>query len=113
LDYWHKLNVREYDSFAHFAEQNASGRFFFVETDGSVPYTQMAYAPGDYFIFGSETCGLPPALMEAFPQQIIRIPMIGDERSLNLSVSVGIVLYEALRQVGFGNYPAIPSTRMA
>ena len=101
LDYWHRLQVHEYANFADFEARNPRARCFLVETAGSVPYTRPTYQPGDYFIFGSETCGLPPALLGAFPNQIIRIPMQGDARSLNLSVSVGIVLYEALRQTGF------------
>ena len=103
LDYWHKLTVHEYDCFEHFLTQNPNARLFLVETEGSISYTQIAYANNDYFVFGSETCGLPASLLAKYPNQIIRIPMIGEERSLNLSVSVGIVLYEALRQVGFSD----------
>jgi tRNA (cytidine/uridine-2'-O-)-methyltransferase len=98
LDYWHKLNVREHDSFAHFLEAFPHARFFLIETGGGTVYTDAAYAPGDFLIFGSETRGLPPQILDAYPGRILRIPMINEERSLNLSVSVGIVLYEALRQ---------------
>ena len=101
LDYWHKLNVREYDNFSDFLAAHPSARFFLVETEGSRIYTEPTYQPGDFFIFRSETVGLPPHLLSAYPNQIIRIPMVGDERSLNLSVSAGIILYEALRQTGF------------
>ena len=101
LDYWHKLDVCEYDNFSEFAATYPGGRFFLVETAGSQLYTEPDYQPGDFFIFGSETVGLPAHLLSAYPDNIIRIPMVGDERSLNLSVSVGIVLYEALRQTGF------------
>jgi len=98
LDYWPQINVKEYDDFEHFMTCNPEIRFHLVETDGGVIYDDVEYKPGDFLIFGSETTGLPPWLLAKYPRNIIRIPMVGDERSLNLSVSVGIVLYEALRQ---------------
>jgi len=98
LDYWPRLNVREYDNFAHFVECNPGIRFHLVETNGGVLYNEAEYKPGDFLIFGSEKPGLPTWLLEEYPQHIVRIPMMWDERSLNLSVAVGIVLYEALRQ---------------
>ncbi|MCL2047196.1 MAG: tRNA (cytidine(34)-2'-O)-methyltransferase [Defluviitaleaceae bacterium] len=102
LDYWHKLDVREYDSFEMFAKNNPRGeRFFFVETTGGRSYTDVKYEPNDYFIFGSETTGISQAILDSYPEQIVRIPMKSGERSLNLSVAVGIVLFEGLRQVGF------------
>ncbi|MCL2576652.1 MAG: tRNA (cytidine(34)-2'-O)-methyltransferase [Defluviitaleaceae bacterium] len=105
LDYWHKINVREYDNFFEFEEyvkQNFPyGRFFFVETSGGKIYSDVKFEPDDYLIFGSETVGLPQEILRKYPEQIIRIPMTGEERSLNLSVAVGIVLYEALRQTNF------------
>jgi len=101
LDYWHKLNVKEYDNFPHFLEANPNAHFYLVETGGVKNYTQVHYAPDDYLIFGSETGGLPKWFVKQYKEQIITIPMKGDERSLNLSVSVGIVLYEALRQNRF------------
>jgi tRNA (cytidine/uridine-2'-O-)-methyltransferase len=101
LDYWHKINVSEYDNFGLFEQKNPHGRFFFVETSGGKLYTDVEYAPDDFLIFGSETVGLPQGILQKYPSQIIRIPMTGAERSLNLSVAAGIVLYEALRQTGF------------
>ena len=107
LDYWHKLGVSEYDNFAAFEKEiekeieKKIGNFYFIETSGEKFYTDVAYTPDDYLIFGSETAGLPQEILQKFPKKIIRIPMIGEERSLNLSVAVGIVLYEALRQTGF------------
>ena len=136
LDYWHKLGVREYDDFAAFEKNHPRRRFFFVETSGGQFYSEIKYEPNDFFIFGSETCGLPQKILDEFPAQIIRIPMLSssdfevkkavlihegaesfdfeakktarhqknvDARSLNLSVAVGIVLYEALRQTGFAS----------
>jgi len=118
LDYWPKINVHEYDNFEDFQERATKAiivkdydeddtgiirkpRSFFVETDGGVNYTDVSYRPNDFLIFGSETTGLPPKILQANKDSIIRIPMIKGERSLNLSVAVGIVLYEALRQTGF------------
>ena len=104
LDYWPKINVREYDNFADFKKNNPHSRFFLVETEGGKFYTDIDYKKDDYMIFGSETVGLPQEILQKYPEQIIRIPMLGEERSLNLSVAVGIVLYEALRQTGFASF---------
>lgn len=103
LDYWPKLNVREYDSFPHFLESNPGALCYLVETGGQRAYTDIAFTRNDYLVFGNETNGLPASMLADYPDRIISIPMIGDERSLNLSVSVGIVLYEALRQTGFAS----------
>jgi len=101
LDYWPKLNVREYDDFAHFLRVTGAQRFFLVETGGVQHHAQPVYMPNDYFIFGSETVGLPADMLAQHPDKIITLPMKPGERSLNLSVTVGIVLYEALRQTDF------------
>jgi len=101
LDYWPKLNVKEYNNFEDFVCRNCCQRFFLVETDGGIPYTDVEYEMSDYIIFGSESKGLPAWLLNQYRTSIIRIPMLAGERSLNLSVSVGVVLYEALRQNGF------------
>lgn len=77
-------------------------RMFAMTTHGSTPFAQIAFAPGDIFVFGSETKGLPPALRESFAAtQRIRLPMRPDNRSLNLSNAVAVVVYEAWRQNGF------------
>jgi tRNA (cytidine/uridine-2'-O-)-methyltransferase len=99
LDYWHKIDVREYDTFEDFKKNNSRGRFFFIETNGEKLYSEIEFKRDDYLIFGSETVGLPQEILRG--QEVIRIPMTGEERSLNLSVAAGIVLYEALRQTGF------------
>jgi len=101
LDYWPQISVQQYDNFAQFKKHNHSGRFFFIETDGKQTYTDVTYKKDDYLIFGSETTGLPQEILKTHPNQVIKIPMIGEDRSLNLSVAAGIVLYEALRQTGF------------
>jgi len=102
LDYWHKIKVNEYMNFADFLERNPTANIYLAESGGGEYYTDVKFAPNDFIIFGSETTGIPPQILDAYKNRIIKIPMIQEERSLNLSVSVGIVLYEALRQNGFG-----------
>lgn len=101
LDYWPKIGVREYDDFSDFMDKNPGIRFFLAETGGNSTYADVEYMLDDFIIFGSETRGLPRWLLGQYPEKIISIPMMGEDRSLNLSVSVGIILYEALRQKGF------------
>jgi len=102
LDYWSLLDVRYYESFAEFEEQNSSGIKFFLTTKAKRCYTDADFQPNDcYLVFGKETAGLPMWLLKANKNNCIRIPMIDDARSLNLSNSVAIVVYEALRQRGF------------
>jgi len=99
LDYWHKISVHEYMNFADFVEKNPQANIYLAESGEGSYYTDVNFNPGDYIVFGSETVGLPQNILSKY--QIVKIPMTGLERSLNLSVSVGIVLYEALRQNGF------------
>jgi len=99
LDYWHKINVQEYINFADFSEKNPQANIYLAESGEGNYYTDINFKPNDYIIFGSETVGLPQKILSQYP--IAKIPMVGLDRSLNLSVSVGIVLYEALRQNGF------------
>jgi len=101
LDYWHKIKVHEYMDFEDFLKKNPSANIYLAESGDGKFYTDVKYKPDDYVIFGSETTGLPQNIMDKYSSRIVKIPMIGEERSLNLSVSVGIVLYEALRQNGF------------
>lgn len=103
LDYWHAVQVFHYDNFQHFTREHGGGpgRFFFVETWGSRYYTEVSYRDGDYIILGKETTGLPQDILEPYPEQIIRIPMSDATRSVNLSNCAAIVVYEALRQLGF------------
>ncbi|MBQ5777664.1 MAG: tRNA (uridine(34)/cytosine(34)/5-carboxymethylaminomethyluridine(34)-2'-O)-methyltransferase TrmL [Oscillospiraceae bacterium] len=103
LDYWKHLDISVYDNIDEFFEKNAGGRFFFCTTKAKNVYTDMKYQKGDYFIFGKETKGLPEELLREHPDECIRIPMLPTLRSLNLSNSVAVVAYEALRQVGFEN----------
>ena len=105
LDYWPRLAPTEYGNLADFWDKHPAARFFLAETKGTRRYSDVRYQPNDFIIFGNETMGLPPSLLASHPEKIISIPMTGEEpaRSLNLSVSVAIILYEALRQTGFNN----------
>ncbi|RAL26915.1 tRNA (uridine(34)/cytosine(34)/5-carboxymethylaminomethyluridine(34)-2'-O)-methyltransferase TrmL [Thermoflavimicrobium daqui] len=101
LDYWHELNIQFHDSFAQLKQTYPNGRFFCATTKGSKLYTDFSYQDGDFFVFGKETKGLAPEILEAHHDTRIRIPMLPVSRSLNLSNSVAIVAYEALRQLQF------------
>ena len=100
LDYWHLLNVQYYANLDAFFERNP-GRYFFASTKAGKSHADIAYQDGDYLIFGKETKGLPEELLMQRYANAMRIPMISDARSLNLSNAVAIVVYEALRQLGF------------
>ncbi len=101
LDYWHAVDLTYYESFEDFAARNPEGRFFFIETDGDRYHSDVSYRDGDFFVFGKETSGIPQEIIQQFPGQIIRIPMGDATRSLNLSNTAAIVLYEGLRQIGY------------
>lgn len=101
LDYWHFLNIQYYENLDDFFEQNQDGRFFYLSSKGTASYTDVEFKDGDFLLFGKETKGLPEKLLIEHPERSIRIPMISDARCLNLSNSVAIVVYEALRQNNF------------
>ncbi|MCL2171860.1 MAG: tRNA (cytidine(34)-2'-O)-methyltransferase [Defluviitaleaceae bacterium] len=101
MDYWEKLDVCHYDDFADFMHKNPHAALCFVDTFAAANYNEIEYAPNDFLIFGGESKGISPDMVRDFGGRCVKIPMAGDARSLNLSVSVGIVLYEALRQNGF------------
>ena len=101
LDYWHLLGVQYYENLNDFYEKNKSGRFFYSTTKGINTYSDVSYKDGDFILFGKETKGLPEELLVKNKESCIRIPMIDEARSLNLSNAVAIVAYEALRQTGF------------
>jgi tRNA (cytidine/uridine-2'-O-)-methyltransferase len=98
LDYWDKVNLFQWDSLDDLKAANRSGQFWYLSTKASKSYLAAAYKPGDFLVFGKETKGLPEELIFANPGHAITIPMPGSIRSINLSTSTGIVLYEALRQ---------------
>ncbi|SHI95319.1 tRNA (cytidine/uridine-2'-O-)-methyltransferase [Dethiosulfatibacter aminovorans DSM 17477] len=103
LDYWDLVNVYYYDSIYELIEEKGMENFYFVTTKGDKFYSENKYEDNSFFVFGKETAGLPDRIHEMYPDKRIKIPMIDNERarSLNLSNSVNIVLYEALRQLGF------------
>jgi len=103
MDYWKHVNWRKWSHWSAFIEHlNASSKLWLVESDGPKSYANVDYGPDDYLVFGRETAGLPSELVQQYQDQWLRIPMMNKEaRSLNLSNSVAIVLYEALRQLDF------------
>lgn len=101
LDYWHLLGVVYYDSLEDFLEEHTNKRMWLASTKAQKIYSEAEFHDGDFLLFGKETKGLPEELIYNHPDTSIRIPMISEARSLNLSNSVAIVAYEALRQLGF------------
>jgi tRNA (cytidine/uridine-2'-O-)-methyltransferase len=100
LDYWHMLDVTYYENVDDFFART-SGHYYYLTTKGSSAYTDIRYEGNVYVIFGREDAGLPATLRDANPERCLRIPMKDAARSLNLSNSVAIVAFEALRQWGF------------
>ncbi len=97
LDYWERAEVHLHDSWDIFVKTlPEDARVFALSSKAKKSYTDIQYQPNDYLLFGPETRGLPPEILEHFPA--ITIPMPGKVRSLNLAVSVGVVVFEALRQ---------------
>lgn len=101
LDYWDKLDVTVYDDFNDFCERNPGAKIYMATTKANKTYTEVSYEPDCYIMFGKESAGIPEEILVDHEDTCVRIPMIGDIRSLNLSNSVAIVLYEALRQNNF------------
>jgi tRNA (cytidine/uridine-2'-O-)-methyltransferase len=101
LDYWHAVHIEYHDSFQEVKDKYKSGRFFFATTKAQQLYPEFSFQDGDFFVFGKETKGLPPEILAEHPEHLIKLPMTKDVRSLNLSNSAAIVLFEALRQTGF------------
>ena len=104
LDYWHLLDITYYDSIDDFFEKNKDGNFYYFSTKADKVYSEIDYPDNSYLVFGKETKGLPESLLYANHDTTVRIPMIDDARSLNLSNSVAIGVYEVLRQ---WNFPAL------
>ena len=101
LDYWDKLDVTVYCDFSDFLEKNPDAKIYMATTKAKKVYTEIAYEPDCYLMFGKESGGIPEELLIKNQENCIRIPMWGEIRSLNLSNSVAVVLYEALRQQNF------------
>lgn len=103
LDYWDDLPITYYDSIAEFYEKN-SGKMYYLTTKAQKSYDEAEFEDGCYIIFGKETAGIPEEILLKNKETCLRIPMIGDTRSLNLSNSVAIVAYEAYRQDKFSDF---------
>ncbi len=101
LDYWHLLDITYYESTEEFFEKNKGGSFFFATTKGRRIYSDVTYPDNAYLVFGRETKGIDENILRAHPDFCVRIPMVDRARSLNLSNSVAIMVYEFLRQKGF------------
>lgn len=106
LDYWHLLDITYYDDLDAFFAANADGAFYYFTTKARQSYSEVSYPDGCYLVFGKETAGLPEQLLFDNPEKCVRLPMINnsDARSLNLSNTVAVGAYEALRQ---WNFPAL------
>ncbi|WP_124068194.1 tRNA (uridine(34)/cytosine(34)/5-carboxymethylaminomethyluridine(34)-2'-O)-methyltransferase TrmL [Clostridium sp. E02] len=101
LDYWDKLDVTVYSDYEDFLNRNPGAKIFMATTKGLHVYSEVTYDPDCFLMFGKESGGIPEEILLDNQEHCIRIPMWGDIRSLNLSNSVSVVLYEALRQNGF------------
>lgn len=105
LDYWHLLDITYHDSFEALQATYPEAEYFYSTTKGKLKHSDAKYSKDCFIVFGKETAGLPKPLLQANQERCIRIPMLNDvnARSLNLSNSVAIVVFEALRQIGFPN----------
>jgi tRNA (cytidine/uridine-2'-O-)-methyltransferase len=103
MDYWKDLDVHTYVDYADFLEKNPGAKLYFATTKAQHIYSEVSYGDDCYIMFGKESAGIPEELLKEHPDNCVRIPMMGDIRSLNLSNSVAVVLYEALRQQGFAH----------
>ena len=103
LDYWHLLDITYYSCLDDFFEKNKDGNFVYFSTKALNTHSDVSYPDNCYLMFGKETAGLPEELLHANPERCVRIPMIdnNDARSLNLSNSVAVGVYEVLRQWGY------------
>ncbi len=101
MDYWQDLNVTRYLNWQDFLAKNPGAKIYMATTKGRRVYTEVSYEPDCYLMFGKESGGIPEEILKEHPEECVRIPMAGETRSLNLSNSVAIVLYEALRQNQF------------
>lgn len=104
LDYWDEVEITYYDSFEQLAKAFPSGRFWYFTTKGLNRHSDVKFEKGDFLVFGKETKGLPEELLIKNKSNCLRIPMIGETRSLNLSNSVAVAVYEGLRQNNFEGF---------
>lgn len=102
LDYIDLVNIKVYENFSEFEEKNQEKKYFLFSTKSNKNHFDATYNDDCYLIFGKETKGLPKEILEKYPEDMVRIPMVNEERirSLNLSNSVAIAVYETIRQIG-------------
>ena len=103
MDYWGQLDVTTYVNYEDFLQKNPKAKIYYATTKGRHVYSDVQYEEDCYIMFGKESAGIPEEILKDHPNECVRIPMIGETRSLNLSNSVAIVLYEALRQHDFSH----------
>lgn len=108
LDYWKETRVMMWDSLAELQAANKDARYWYLTTKSQRPYYEENLQPGDFLVFGRETRGLPEALLHANEGRCLTIPMTSKTRSLNLATSVGIVLFEGMRQARVGGKASRP-----
>lgn len=101
MDYWKDLELYVYEDFNDFVNKNPNARIYMATTKARKAYTQVEYKGDDFIMFGKESAGIPEEILVKYEETSVRIPMVGEIRSLNLSNSVAIMLYEALRQQDF------------
>ena len=101
MDYWSQLEVERYVNYEDFLQRNPGAKIYMATTKAKKIYSEASYEPDCYIMFGKESAGIPEEILVEHPEECVRIPMIGETLSLNLSNSVAIVLYEALRQNQF------------
>ena len=102
MDYWKDLDVTTYVYWEDFCQKNPNAKIYYATTKARHVYSEVNYESDCYIMFGKESAGIPEEILKENPDTCVRIPMLGETRSLNLSNSVAIVLYEALRQNSFG-----------
>ena len=98
LDYWNSVDIKKYDNLETLKSEYPNSNFYYLTTKSKKLYTDYKFKDGDFFVFGPETRGIPETILNANKESAITIPMIDGQRSLNLSNSVAIVIYEAIRQ---------------
>ena len=103
MDYWKDLDVTTYVNWEDFCQKNPDAKIYYATTKARHVYSDASYEPDCYIMFGKESAGIPEEILKDNPDTCVRIPMMGEIRSLNLSNSVAVVLYEALRQNDFSN----------
>ena len=101
MDYWERLDLSEYINYEDFSDRNPDAKVWYATTKAHQVYTDVSFGSDDFIMFGNESRGIPEEILVKHPDTCIRIPMIPDERSLNLANSVAVILYEALRQQSF------------